>query len=88
MQSFGISPDAAKNWTIGTIIDYCHEHNRLLKLSQGQDVKEPDTQYKQLKAIEPLVYQRYINGEIDEKEYKLFKDKLNEWENMQNERRW
>lgn len=81
LRQHGISPSSAAKWDVGTIIDYCSEDIRFRKIRAGIDVPDPEKQYEQLKAITPLVKQRFESGQITEEQYKRFISRLKEYEN-------
>ena len=48
----------------------------------GNDGTEIEEKYKKLKAIEPIVEKRYLNGEISKEKYEDYKKALAEYEGV------
>ena len=48
-------------------------------MSDDEDV-DIDLKYKQLKEVEPLIMEQYLNGEISEREYLDFIEAIAEYE--------
>lgn len=66
--------------TVGMLINYCHEYDRMKLKSQGKTIADPEERYCQLKAIEPQVDEKFARGEISEEKYRKYKQSLAEWE--------
>lgn len=79
--SFGVSVSDACMMTFGSAVNLLLECSRLDKIKRGVPVTDPDKQYRQLKAIEPIVDEKYLRGEISEAKYRGFKASLERWEN-------
>lgn len=47
--------------------------------SCDREYHDDEERYNQLKAIEPLVDERFSQGEISKEKYDKFKQQLNEW---------
>ena len=67
-------------FTYGMLINYARGYDRVKAISRGESVPDEDAQYKQLKAIEPLVEQQFEDGHITAKDYKEYKQSLIEYE--------
>lgn len=66
--------------TIGMLINYCHEYDRMKLKSQGKTVIDPEERYHQLKGIEQQVDDKFARGEISKEKYMKYKQSLAEWE--------
>ena len=80
MLSFGVSVSDACLMTYGTAVNLLLECSRLDKIKRGIPVSDPGKQYRQLKAIEAEVDEKYQRGEISEAKYRGFKAALERWE--------
>lgn len=67
-------------FTYGMLINYCRAHDRLQRIARGESVPDEEMQYKQLKSIESIVEQQFLNGEITKEKYDDYKNSLAEWE--------
>ena len=76
----GLTVADMEKFSYGMLINYCYAYDRQVRRNRGEDVPDPEVQYKKLKKIEPLVEKRYKNGEITKKRYEEFKSKLERWE--------
>lgn len=57
----------------------------MMRRANGETVREPDEQYKILKAMEPQVDEMYANGEIRKEKYESYKQSLKNWEELMKE---
>ena len=57
----------------------------MMRRANGETVREPDEQYKILKAMEPQVDEMYANGEIRKEKYESYKRSLKNWEELMKE---
>ena len=48
--------------------------------SQNKNYHTDEERYNQLKAVEPLVEERYKKGLINKEKYDRFKKQISEWE--------
>ena len=76
----GLTVADMEHFSYGMLINYCYAHDRQIRRSRGEKISDPEEQYNKLKAIEPIVKERYKKGEITEERYKSFMRKLNAWE--------
>lgn len=83
LSMLGVSIADMDRFTYGMLINLTHSHTRLKMQMAGKQVANADEQYKQLKAIEPLIDERYKNGEIGQKEYLNFKAQIENYERGQ-----
>lgn len=67
-------------FTWGMLVNYARAYDRQQRIANGEDVPDVEAQYKKLKAIEPIVEQRFANGEIGESEYNEFKQSILDFE--------
>ena len=63
-------------WNTGDLIDWMKEHDRLVRMSHGEDVPDPYDQYQKLKAMEPEIDRLNAAGKIRESKYKSYKQAL------------
>ena len=64
------------NWTTGMLINWCYTHERNQRRKSGEEVHDNYKRYLALKSIEPDIDQQYAAGEIDETNYRSYKDSL------------
>lgn len=76
----GVSIGDMKNITVGQAINIIREHVRRVQRSKGEQVSDPDKQYKQIKEIVELIESGKVT-DYDPKEYEELKKALREWEN-------
>lgn len=76
----GIAADEINDWNIGFIIDYIYQcHREKLKRS-GKRVVDTEERYEKMKQLEPLIDERYKNGEVEQERYDSFKRMIREYE--------
>lgn len=75
----GVSISDMKNITVGQAINIIREHVRRVQRSKGEQVSDPDKQYKQIKEIVELIESGKVT-DYDPKEYEELKKALREWE--------
>lgn len=76
----GLTVADMERFSYGMLVNYCYAYDRQIKRNQGEDIPDPEAQYKKLKKIEPLVKEKYLNGKITKKRYDEFMSKLERWE--------
>ncbi len=76
----GLSTADMDRFTYGQLVNYLYEYERAKARARGEQVPDPEAQYKQLKAIEPIVLDRLKRGEITQGEYDAFAGSLRDWE--------
>ncbi len=62
------------------ILDFIHAKNMSIMKSQNKNYRTDEERYNQLKAVEPLVEERYQKGLISKEKYDRFKKQISEWE--------
>lgn len=75
----GVSISDMKNITVGQAINIIREHVRRVQRSKGEQVSDPDKQYKQIKEIVELIESGKVT-DYDPKEFEELKKALREWE--------
>lgn len=75
----GVSISDMKNITVGQAINIIREHVRRVQRSKGEQVSDPDRQYRQIKEIVELVESGKVT-DYDPKEFEELKKALREWE--------
>ena len=68
------------NFSYGMLINYCKAHDRLERIRRGETVIDPETQYRNLKSLEPYIKEQYALGKIKQEKYNSYKNSLAEWE--------
>lgn len=66
-------------FTYGMLINYAKGYDDI-KSGKSDTNRAERRQYKQLKAIEPLIDSRYKNGEISREKYIEFKKSIQDYE--------
>lgn len=66
-------------------INYATAYDKMMRRANGETVREPDEQYKILKAMEPQVDEMYANGEIRKEKYESYKQSIKNWEELMKE---
>lgn len=72
----GLSVADMDQFTIGMLLNFAFAYNRIRKLANGEDAPDVDARYKQLKAIAPIVEERYRNGQITKEKYDEYRKSL------------
>lgn len=75
----GVSIADMKNITVGQAINIIREHVRRVQRSKGEQVSDPDKQYRQIKEIVELIESGQVT-DYDPKEFEELKKALREWE--------
>lgn len=75
----GVSIGDMKNITVGQAINIIREHVRRVQRSKGEQVSDPDKQYRQIKEIVELIESGKVT-DYDPKEFEELKKALREWE--------
>ena len=75
----GVSISDMKNITVGQAINIIREHVRRVQRSKGEQVSDPDRQYRQIKEIVELIESGKVT-DYDPKEFEELKKALREWE--------
>ena len=78
----GLPLSAWDSLTIGMVNNYICAYNRRKRRARGETVREPDEQYRILKAMEPEVDAKFAAGEIRPEKYESYKKSLQKWEEM------
>lgn len=80
MRGFPIT--AFDDWTLGMVINYCYAYDRQQKRMNGEEVSDPDAQYRKLKAMQPQIEELHRIGKINEGRYKSFMQSIEKYEKM------
>lgn len=78
--SCGVTLSDMRELTVGQAINLIHAHVRSVKRARGEDVPDPEEQYKRLKEAVELIESGAVE-DYDVKEYERVKKKLKEYEN-------
>lgn len=73
------------DWTVGMLINYCHAYDRMRKRQRGENVTDPEEQYRKLKAMQPGIMEMYKKGQIREERYRSFMLSIENYEKLLNE---
>ena len=65
-------------WNTGSLIDWALEHDRQLKISRGEVVRDDYERYQTLKAMEQQIEEMHKKGLIREAKYKAYRESLAE----------
>lgn len=55
-------------------------YSSMLARRRGEEVSDPEEQYRILKANEPAIDEQYALGKISEEKYRTYKKALADWE--------
>lgn len=78
----GFPLTAWDDWTLGMLINYCCAYDRQQQRMHGEDVPDPDAQYRKLKAMQPQIVELYRKGQITETKYRSFMQSIEKYENL------
>lgn len=70
------------NWDTGMLFNFCAEHDRMIRQSNGEVVHDNLQRYRVLKEMEPEMDRRYAAGEIKEHKYREYKATLKKCEDL------
>lgn len=76
----GLPLSAWEDFTVGMLINYANAYDRLQKKIHGENVSDPDEQYRKLKAWQPQVEEMYAKGQIRKAKYESYKKSLEKYE--------
>jgi hypothetical protein len=62
------------------LVNFCKAHDRLEKIRRGENVPDPEKQYRELKALEPYIDEQFSLGKIKKAKYETYKKSLADWE--------
>lgn len=79
----GITADEINDWNIGFIIDFVNQCNREKLRRSGKRIVDPEERYEKMKQLEPMIDERYKNGEIEQEKYDNFKRMIREYEEVE-----
>lgn len=66
--------------SIGMCINYIYAYDRCEARRSGIDVRDPEEQYRRLKAASAVVEERYRKGEISQERYEAYMRPIWEYE--------
>lgn len=78
----GFPLTAFDDWTLGMVINYCHAYDRQQKRMNGEDVPDPDAQYRKMKAMQPQIEELHRKGQITETKYRSFTQSIENYEKL------
>lgn len=81
LTSRGFTVADMDKFSFGQLINYIYEYDRMQARARGEDVPDLEAQYRQLKAAEPVVKEKYESGEISRERYETYLAAIAEWEN-------
>lgn len=55
-------------------------HADMTARRNGEEISDPEEQYRILKGNEPMIDEQYALGKISEEKYRAYKNALAEWE--------
>jgi len=61
-------------------LSFCKAHDRLERIRRGEEVSDPERQYRELKALEPYIEEQFALGKIKKEKYDSYKKSLADWE--------
>lgn len=64
------------NWDTGMLLNWCFEHDRMIRKQNGETVHDDLQRYRVLKEMEPEMDRRYASGDVKEYRYKAYKETL------------
>lgn len=77
----GVSIADMRDLTVGQAINIIHEHVRNVKRAKGEDVPDPEEQYRILKEAVEMIESGQVTN-YGREEYERVKKKLAEWESL------
>ena len=69
-------------WDTGMLLNFCYEHDRMIKRQNGETVHDDLKRYEVLKEMEPEIERMFAAGEIKEAKYREYKAALKRCEEM------
>lgn len=62
------------------LFNYCYADDRLNRKIRGENVADPEQQYRKLKKLEPEVTKMYKAGQVSEEKYNSFMKSITDYE--------
>ena len=70
------------SWDTGMLLNYCYEHDAMIRRQNGEVVHDNMQRYRVLKEMEPEMDRRFAAGEIKEYKYREYKAALRRCEEV------
>ena len=80
MFAIGLSLADFHDITLGFALDLLHDKARSIRRANGEQVSDPEHQYKVMKADQPLIEQLHEEGKISEQDYQRYIKAIADWE--------
>lgn len=78
--SVGFSMADFHDITLGFALDVLHEKARSIRRANGEQVQDPERQYRVMKADQPLIEQMHKDGKISDADYQRYMKAITDWE--------
>lgn len=78
--SVGLSISDFHDITLGFALDILHEKARSIRRANGEQVQDPERQYRVMKADQPLIEQMHKDGKISDADYQRYMKAITDWE--------
>lgn len=62
------------------LFNFCYADDRLNRKINGENVADPEEQYRKLKKLEPEITKMYKNGQVNEEKYNSFIKSITDYE--------
>lgn len=76
----GLSISDFHDMTLGFALDILHEKARSILRAKGEQVQDPERQYRVMKADQPLIEQMHKDGKISDADYQRYMKAITDWE--------
>ena len=78
--SVGLSMADFHDITLGFALDILHDKARSIRRANGEQIQDPEHQYKCMKADQPLIEQMHSEGKISDADYQRYMKAIADWE--------
>ena len=76
----GLSMSDFHDITLGFALDILHDKARSIRRANGEQIQDPEHQYKCMKADQPLIEQMHKDGKISDADYQRYMKAITDWE--------
>lgn len=76
----GLTANDLEEMTVGMCINFINAFVRQKKRMNGENVPDPEQQYKKMKAIEEVVEERHRSGAISDEKYREYRKMIDDYE--------
>lgn len=76
----GVAVGDFDSFSYGMLINYLYEYDRIKRRARGENVPDPEEQYRRLKKLQPLILRKLEKGEITPERYARWVTPIRQYE--------